>query len=704
MEQQPSATLLLAGNPNSGKTSVFNSLTGLQQKVGNFAGVTVDVKSGTTTLPNGQIWTVTDLPGAYSLHPTSTEEYLVLQTLLNPQYLKQKHPILYIADATNLERHLLFLTQLMCLGYPLMLGITMTDMSEAAGIKINLPKLSEKLNMPVFILNGRTGHGLDKVKHYLAHQQPAPATPFLPQITNIDTHTLQTIKQRFNTQNDYAAELLLQHYEQLPFFTPDDRQFLSRLAHAARFNSLHAQVADTMQRFDQITPLLAKTVNTYTARGNNLSLTARLDQWLTHPIGGLLIFFLLLFGLFQAIFSFATYPMDWIEGSFAMLSDWVKTVLPDGLLASLLTDGLLAGLSGIVIFVPQIAILFFLIGILEESGYMARAVYLSDNLMRRFGMNGRSLVSLFSGMACAVPAIMATRTITNQKERLLTIMVTPLISCSARIPVYTILVALLIPQHLTWGFFNAQGLMMLTLYLAGILAAFGVAALLKQLIGTRELSFLALELPPYRLPYWKNLLIGTWQKVWVFITEAGKIILLISLLLWGLANFGPAGKMEAAEKQVTAAIANPADTLALQTLIAEARLENSYIGHLGKVIEPVIAPIGFDWKIGIALLTSFAAREVFVGTMATIYSVGGNDESNLRQKMRAQMNPKTNQPVFNAATILSLLVFYIFAMQCMSTLAIVKRETNSWKWTLLQLVYMTVMAYTASWLVYSVMS
>ncbi|OWY23397.1 ferrous iron transport protein B [Sphingobacteriales bacterium UPWRP_1] len=696
---QPTSNILyLAGNPNSGKTSVFNHLTGLHQKVGNFSGVTVEKKSGTTQMPNGVTWNVVDLPGAYSLHPTSAEEYIVLQTLLHPAALSDKHTILYIADATNLERHLLFCTQLICLGYPLVIGLTMTDMEAAKQLRLNTAKLSELLGVPVFSINGRTGQGLETVKQALCTAPVMPAPAFLPNVAGINAQLIQKVCTTFKITNQYGAALLLQHVERLPFLAPEEQKQLLELVKVHQFKSLHTQVADTMQRFDKIVPLIAQITTPANAQPHNLS--QKLDQWITNPVFGLVFFCFLLFAIFQAIFSFATYPMDWIEQFFAATQSFIHANLPNGFFTSLLADGLVAGLGGIVMFVPQIAILFLLIGILEETGYMARAVYLSDNLMRRFGLNGRSLISLFSGMACAVPAVMATRTITNSKERLLTIMVTPLISCSARIPVYTILIALLIPANRHVGMFNAQGLMMMALYITGVVAALAVAAVMKRFINSHELSFLALELPPYRLPHWKNLLLGAWQKVKVFIAEAGKIILIISFLLWGLSNFGPGSKMQEAENRVKAQFTQPTDTALLEAKIAEARLENSWVGHLGKIIEPAISPIGFDWKIGIALLTSFAAREVFVGTMATIYSVGGSDEHGLRSQMRAEVNPNTGKPVFSTAGTLSLLVFYIFAMQCMSTLAVVKRETNSWKWALIQLAYMTILAYGCSFLVF----
>ncbi len=690
--------LLLVGNPNAGKTSVFNRLTGLQQQVGNFPGVTVERKKGSTILPNGQTISVLDLPGTYSLHPTAMEEYIVLHHLLNPTVLASNPTIFYIADITNLERHLLLLSQIICLGYSVIVGVTMYDTLRESEKNYHLENLSTQLSLPVFAINGRTGEGLDTIKEYLTRAKGSANPPFLGTYTVAPFPILNLIKERLGIKNNYIAQITLQHYKHLPHLSEADKLFLNDISVKNEFKSLPTQVTDTLKRFEKILPIQASVCDAPSAPE---SATYKIDRYLTHPVWGVLLFFGVLLCVFEAIFSFAVYPMDAIEGIFTHLNTYLKTILPDTLLTSLLTDGLLAGLSGILVFVPQIAILFLIIGILEETGYMARAVYLSDSWMRRFGLNGRSLISLFSGMACAIPAVMATRTISNQRERLLTILVTPLMSCSARIPVYVILIAILIPQSTRIGIFSAQSLAMFVLYFLGIASALGMSALLKPFLPNQELSYLVMELPTYRVPYWRNVVLRAWQKVRSFVFDAGKIILAISLILWALGNFGNGNNMNNAEQKVRAVYADSAD---LGHKIAEARLENSYLGNIGKFIEPAIRPLGFDWKIGIALVSSFAAREVFVGTMATIYSVGADDDEALRTRMTAATRTGTNEKVFTSATTVSLLLFYVFAMQCMSTMAVVKRETNSWKWAIFQLCYMTFLAYSVAFLAYNLIN
>jgi ferrous iron transport protein B len=404
--------------------------------------------------------------------------------------------------------------------------------------------------------------------------------------------------------------------------------------------------------------------------------------------------------VFQAIFALAGLPMDIIDGLFATSSEWLQANLPDGILTRLLVEGIIPGIGGIVIFVPQIAILFTLIAILEETGYMARVVFLMDKLMRKVGLNGRSVVPLISGLACAVPAIMATRGIDNWKDRLITIFVTPFMSCSARLPVYTILIALVVPNELVWGVFNLQGLALMGMYILGFVAAIGSALIMKLIIRAGRSGFLIMELPTYRWPRWGNVFYMVVQKSKTFVFEAGKIILAVSIVLWVLASYGPGNKMDEAEARYRSTYADANDRA--ENEIASVRLANSYAGHLGRFIEPVIKPLGYDWKIGIALISSFAAREVFVGTMATLYSVGSaaEDEGTIKRRMKAEVNPETGGPRFTLAVAFSLLVFYAFAMQCASTVAIVYKETNGWKWPLLQVIYMTALAWLGAFVVY----
>jgi ferrous iron transport protein B len=688
-------TLALIGNPNAGKTSVFNRLTGLNQQVGNFPGVTVEKKSGRALLPNGETVLVSDLPGAYSLHPTSDDERTVLSTLLSKDPAVRPDAVLYVADITHLERHLLLCTQVLDLGYPLILGLSMSDVADSEGLRLDDEKLGAQLGVPVVRLNGRTGDGCDRVKALLAERnfRPAPA-PFV-RADELAPEPIRKAGERLQETNPYRALLWLHHLEVLGRQTGQGVGDLSDLTDPARFHSLPLQVEETMRRYDRLVPLVASVLRP--SQGSEASdsrgISAKIDRVLTHKWWGTLFFLGILLLLFQAIFDWATYPMDWIENGISQLSVFFKKNLPAGWPTDLLTDGVLAGLSGVLVFVPQIAILFVLIALLEEVGYMARAVYLSDSLMRRFGLNGRSMVSLFSGMACAVPAIMAARSIGNSRERLITILVTPFVSCSARIPVYVLLVSFVLPEKSSIGPFNAQGLAMWGLYLLGVATALLAAGILKKILKTRDSGFLALELPAYKMPDWRNVAITVRNKVKVFVWEAGRIILALSVVLWFLSAFGPPGAFQRSEEELKAEWAarpDPVDSTEYEAALLGRRLQHSYLGYLGHAIEPVIRPLGFDWKIGIALISSFAAREVFVGTMATIYSVQSVDDEDpqtLRERMRDEITPRS---------ALSLLLFYVFAMQCMSTLAVVRRETRSWKWPLIQLVAMTGTAYAAA--------
>jgi ferrous iron transport protein B len=692
--------LALVGNPNAGKSSVFNRLTGLHQKTGNYPGVTVDKKTGAFELPSGQKIELLDLPGTYSIHPNTLDEQIVLQTLTNPDASRRPDAIFYVADATNLERHFLLLSQIIDLQYPVFVGLTMPDLLEKKNMTIDIAAISRAIHAPVAFVNGRTGDGLDKLKEWLC-EKTFKNTPNWLDAHVFHKEAIDKAEQILGNENPFVALLALQHSDILTWLSPAQRSDLQNIATSTKFQTLNMQVEETMSRFDTIVPLVQKV--THKNDSSTLKKTD-IDHVLTHPFWGLVIFMGLLYGIFHATFAFASYPMDMIEAFFGAVSGYIGSVLPDVWWSRLITEGLLPGLSGVLVFIPQIAILFFLISLLEEVGYMSRAVFLSDSVMRRFGLNGRSMVSLFSGMACAVPAIMATRTISNWKERLITILVTPFISCSARIPVYTVLIAFVVPADKKIGIFGAQGLLMFGLYWLGAITALLAAWVLKKILRTREFSFLAMELPPYKMPHWKNIAITVFDKVKTFVQEAGKIILIISLLLWVLASYGPNEKMDVAEAQVRANFSQkplPIDSTQLQRDISAARLATSYMGIMGKSIEPAIRPLGFDWKIGIALIASFAAREVFVGTMATIYSVGESEETQtLHERLAAEINPETGKPRFTIAVAASLLVFYAFAMQCISTLAIVRRETKTYKWAVLQFVVMTAIAYLSSWAVY----
>lgn len=702
-------TIAVLGNPNSGKTSVFNQLTGLRQKTGNFPGVTVDKKVGTVILPNKESIKIVDFPGTYSLYPTSLDERVVVQTFSNPVDENYPDAVLYIADSTQLEKHLLLFTQIQSLGLPMLLGLNMSDLIKSSSIEPDLSQLSKDLDVPVVLFSGRTGEGITQLREALQNllanpQQYNSGRKKGYRFSKEEKKLAATLHPFLPNENEYQLLLAAHHYDWLPHLTAAQRINIKQIMAEQDFQPLRFQVRETMQRYNTFLPTVQKVLRQTDPA--NVQQTDRIDRLVTHPVIGPFIFFLLMLLVFQAIFSWASYPMDLIDAGFGALNDLVNSLLPDNWFRDLLTNGILAGLGGILIFIPQIAILFFLISILEEVGYMARAVYLFDNLMRRFGLNGRSIVALVSSGACAIPAIMSTRTISNWKERMITIMVTPLISCSARIPVYTVLVGFVVPSTVVFGIFTMQGLVFMGLYLLGIVAALLSAWVFNKVLKTEERSYLLLELPVYRPPVARNVWMHTFEKTKSFVLEAGKIIFIISIILWFLASFAPGNQMAVAEKEATTiATDNNLDEAASQNLIASKKIEVSYAGYIGKFIEPAIRPLGFDWKIGIALITSFAAREVFVGTMATIYSIGSDaEEGSVIDRLAAERNPLTGEKVYTQATALSLLIFYVFAMQCMSTLAVVRRETKSWKWALLQFLYMTALAYFGSLLVFQWMS
>lgn len=700
--------IALLGNPNSGKTSIFNQLTGLRQKVGNFPGVTVDRKVGQIKLEQGQTADLIDFPGTYSFFATSQDERLVVESLTNPAGLRELDLLVYVADATKLDKHLLFFTQLQDLRKPILLVLNMWDILQREAIQINIPALEKKLKCPIVLVSGRSGAGISDIQTAIGQisQQgesfKAPASFYQP--TELENEAIRIVQQRIPNSNNYQALQIAHHFEWLEFLSSEDRAFFKEHLEKLGFQDLPQQVEETMSRFSLLEPLAAKVqIRQHTAEQR---FTAKIDRVVTHPIIGPILFFGLMALVFQAIFSWASYPMDLIDTLFSGAGNWIKAHLPISWLADLLADGILAGLGGILVFVPQIAILFFLISLLEEVGYMARAAFLFDRVMQFFGLNGRSVVALISGGACAIPAIMSTRTIKNWKERLITIMVTPLISCSARIPVYTVLIGFVVPPEHVWGIFTLQGLAFMGLYLLGILGALLSALVFKWILRARESSMLILELPAYRPPVWRNIGLTVWEKVKTFSLEAGRVILIISVALWFLVSYGLPGAFEQAEQEaLVTATTLDLDAEATENLIAAKRMEASYAGRFGKAIEPAIEPLGYDWKIGIALLTSFAAREVFIGTMATIYSMGDDDdEVRIQEKMALEKDPITGQPVYTLATSLSLLLFYVFAMQCMATLAVVKRETNSWKWPIIQFLFMGLLAYGSAFLAYQWLS
>jgi ferrous iron transport protein B len=705
MSEQKNPLIALVGNPNCGKTSLFNQLTGLRQHVANFPGVTVDKFFGDVKLEDELKVTVVDFPGLYSLYPNSSDEKLVVQIFSDPKNENYPDAVIYVADITNLERHLLLATQISDLGIPMILALNMTDLAEEQGLHFKPEILEQKLGIPVISISGRTGKNVDSLKEKLASLLKNNETSTRQSFYSLSSNEKSIIAEiNLNSgTNSYQALLNAHHFDWLPNLDQDKKHKTSEFIAKTKFNRIREQINETMARYNKIGPILKKAE---LIQGKTSSLTDKLDGIITNRYIGPLIFFGIMLLVFQAIYSWSTLPMDWIESGFLVAGEFLKNTMPQGWFTDLLTDGILAGLGGIMVFIPQIAILFLLISALEEVGYMSRAVYMFDWLMQRFGLNGRSLVALISGGACAIPAIMSTRTISNWKERLTTIMVTPLISCSARIPVYTILIGFVVKPTTVFGVFNAQGLAFMGLYLLGIFAALGSALVFKKVLKSEDHSFLMMELPIYKPPIWKNVLFNVKEKVGTFIVEAGKVIMVISIILWFSASYGPGTKMQEAEQLAkTEAIENQLSEIETDDLVAARKIEASFAGHMGKFIEPAIKPLGYDWKIGIALITSFAAREVFVGTMAAIYSIGSSDnEVTIRDRMKNEVNLSTGKPTYTLATSLSLLIFYVFAMQCMSTLAVVKKETKSWKWPFIQFVFMSVMAYVGAFVVYQIFS
>lgn len=699
--------IALVGNPNCGKSTIFNQLTGLRQKTGNFPGVTVDVKEGKLHFPSGKEAQLTDLPGTYSLYPTSSDEKIVAAVLANPQDVNFPDAVVYVADATHLEKHLLLFTQLLDLGLPVLLALNMSDTAAEIGIRVNVNVLSERLQVPVVAISGRTGENIPKLVSEIEKLLSAPAAPQQKRfytLTEVEKQITEAICLNLNLDNPYQALLIAHHHQWLPFLSAQYRSTTAAIVKNKDFSSLRAQVDETLERYDRFTPIVQQVVQRPPQFPSTP--TDRIDALVTHRWLGPLLFFLVMMLVFQAIYDWSTVPMDWIELFFSKLNSWIGVHLPAHWMTDLLTDGILAGLSGILVFIPQIAILFLLVTMLEEIGYMARVVFIFDKTMRRFGMNGRSVISLISGGACAVPAIMSSRTIGNWQERLITTMVTPFISCSARLPVYAVLIGLAVPAKKVFWIFSWQSLTFGSMYALGVFAALGSGYVMKKILRTRETSYLAIELPVYRIPHWKNLWLTVWEKVAAFVIGAGKIILIISVVLWAMARFGPDDSMAQAEARAqSTARAQQLDEAQTADMVAAYQLEASYAGYLGKKIEPAIRPLGYDWKIGIALIASFAAREVFVGTMSTIYSIGSSeDDMMLRQKMKTATFDDNGAPVYTLATALSLLVFYALAMQCMSTIAVVKRETGSWKWALIQFSYMSLVAYVLAWVVYTLFS
>lgn len=698
-------SIALVGNPNTGKSTLFNLLTGLSQKIGNFPGVTVDKKTGYTALPDGRTAEVIDLPGTYSLYPKSRDESIVFSVLADRDNALNPDLIIVVLDASNLKRNLLLYTQVADLKIPVMVALNMMDVAAKDGVVININALSKKLGVPVIPVSARKNEGIGVLKERMAQANKIALQHDTIDVLSIASPLIERISELMQLNNSYFALQLAHQHETLAFVTDDENEQIEKFEVQHDFHSQKAQATETIARYNYINDILYDTVTTPN-RAQGETASNRIDKILTHRVFGFVIFFGILLFIFQAIFAWSAYPMSLIEELFIWMQSGVHSLMPAGPLTDLLADGVVAGLSGVLVFIPQIAILFAFISILEDTGYMARVTFMMDRLMRKVGLSGKSVVPLIGGFACAVPSIMSTRTIENWKDRMITIMVTPLVACSARLPVYTLLIALVVPNRNLWWIFNLQGLALTGMYVFSLLSAIIVAWVFKFVLKARERGYFIMELPVYRMPRWNNVLLTMFERSKTFVLQAGKVIIAVSVILWVLASYGPGDDFKQIEKKYsTPQYGQKMKPTEVQHAIASEKLESSYAGYLGHAIEPAIKPLGFDWKIGIALITSFAAREVFVGTMATIYSVDGNADEiqSVQQKMRGARNTQTGRPAFTLAVAFSLMMFYAFAMQCASTVAVVYRETKNWRWPMLQFFYMAVLAYGVSFLTYQIL-
>ncbi|MDA3616057.1 ferrous iron transport protein B [Polluticaenibacter yanchengensis] len=700
--------IALVGNPNSGKTSLFNSLTGLRQQVGNFPGVTVDKKTGIAELNETSQATFIDLPGTYSLYPKRPDEWVSYKVLIGQDKTVKPDLVVLVADASNLKRNLLFCSQIIDLNVPVVMALTMMDLAKQKRTVIDIPGLERELGIPIVPVNPRKNTGIKELKksiELVVKNKGVAIRPVLD-MQELAAAPVNELKHLVPNISDYGAVHSLINYESFNY-TAQVKDDIEQIVQKHHFNATKIQAEEITERFRRIKKIMDATV----VQDNPLRktiITEKLDKVLLHRKWGYVIMLAVMLLLFQSIFWLASFPMDLIDGAFGNFTEYLSKTLPEAWWSDLLVNGVVAGIGGVVIFVPQIMILFALVTLLEDSGYMARISFLSDRLMRKAGLNGKSVMPLISGMACAIPAVMSARSIENRKERLLTILITPLMSCSARLPVYVIMISLVVPDKRILGFIGLQGLVMMGLYLFSFVIAFAVAYVAKGLLKIKEKSFFILELPDYREPRWSNVFYTMWEKAKIFVVDAGKIIIVISIILWFAQSHGPSGRLEPLEANYTAAMEAAQSDEAKETLTFQYendKLANSYAGIVGKSIEPAIAPLGYDWKIGIALITSFAAREVFVGTMGTLYSSGGDVDENdagLKEKMHNAVR-EDGTKVYTLATGVSIMLFYLLAMQCMSTLAIVKRETKSWKWPVIQTVYMTGLAYIFSFIAYQLL-
>lgn len=689
----------LIGNPNVGKTSVFNALTGLNQHVGNYPGITVERKTGTTVLTKEVKASIVDLPGVYSINPSSKDEEIALNALFDQTNKDYPEVVVVVAEVENLKRNLLLFTQIKDLGFPTVLALNMADQMDKKGISVNIEALEKALKTKIVLLSARKKEGIDDLKAVIVAYENIDTAPLFD-LKTVDNAYFDLLANLFPTDSLY--KLWLSQTKVYPF------KEINVVTSDTSFNKSEADIKrlqhrETIKRYQFINDVLK---NNYTIDSSKATdIRMRFDRILTHKVWGYVIFFFILLLIYGSIFELAAFPMDFVDGLFADLSSWVGATLPEGKLTELIADGIVPGLGGVLMFVPQIAILFFLISILEETGYMSRVVFLMDRIMRPFGLSGKSVVPLVSGTACAIPAIMAARNIENPKERLITMLVTPFTTCAARIPVYIIIISLVIPQTYVLGFIPLQGLVMTFMYILGFLGALGAGWILSKYIKMDRKSYFIIEMPTYKAPILKNVFLNMYEKVISYIVGAGKIILALSVILWFLGSHGPNDTFGNAEQIITEKHIN--DNLSDEMLADEItgyQLESSYIGMIGKTIEPVFRPLGYDWKMSIAVLTSFAAREVFVGNLATLYNMAsdGEDEGKMIDRM-ANEKREDGSKMFTLATGVSLLLFYAFAMQCLSTVGVTKKETNSWKWTAFQMIFMTGFAYVTALIAYQIL-
>jgi ferrous iron transport protein B len=680
---------------------VFNNLTGLNQKVGNYPGITVEKKEAVIKLSRNLKAHILDLPGTYSLNATSLDENVVIELLLNKNDKDYPDVVVVVSDIENLKRNLLLFTQIKDLGLPTILAINMADRMDRKGIKLDIEGLEKRLKTKVNLISARKNLGFDELKQSITNYQNISLEPCV-EASSIDKAYFASLKKAYPNQDLYKLWLVIT--QDVNFGKTNRNRISSKSDFQPKSDSeiKRLQQKETIKRYQFINATLKETLTKDLALATGLR--AKIDRLLIHKVWGYVIFLAILFLIFQTIYDWSTYPMDFIDESFLVFSEFVKQNFPAGMLSDLISEGVIPGIGGIVIFVPQIAFLFLFISILEETGYMSRVVFLMDRVMRKFGMSGKSVVPLVSGTACAIPAVMAARNIESWKERLVTILVVPFTTCSARLPVYLIIISLVIPDERWLGIFNYQGITLMLLYLLGFGTAVASGWLASKMLKIDFKSYFVVEMPDYKLPIFKNVAYTVVEKTKSFVFGAGKIILAISIILWVLASYGPTDEFDNAEEIVTSSADLSSITEEeLETEISSYKLKHSFIGYAGRAIEPAVIPLGYDWKIGIAIISSFAAREVFVGTLATIYSVGNEDEQTIKSRMSAETNPILGGPLFTFASGISLLLFYAFAMQCMSTLAIVKRETGTWKWPLIQLFGMSGFAYVVALIAFQIL-